>query len=208
MGRGPAGRDLHRALARRHKRALWPHNITTSTECLLGSEPSKAWTLQRYGRCFLSSSSLRSELLPLTGPSSATGSGTSTLRRRQGVMSDHSAILGGASIVANLQTVCDYAAQGGAINRLSAMHVAPTRVGVAVAAGDRGDQVSVEPDGTLKGLQVGTILSDGCATQGTVYRTPFVATRTGDVATSVIVADPALFAAPTAPAAPPPRAGR
>ena len=65
-----------------------------------------------------------------------------------------------------------------------------------------------QPDGTLKGLQVGTILSDGCATQGTVYRTPFVATRTGDVATSVIVADPALFAAPTAPAAPPPRAGR
>jgi len=58
-------------------------------------------------------------------------------------MSDPSAILGGASIVANLQTVCDYAAQGGAINRLSAMHVAPTRVGVAVAAGDRGDQVSV-----------------------------------------------------------------
>ena len=82
VGRGPAGRDLHRALARRHKRALWPHNITTSTECLLGSEPSKAWTLQRYGRCSLSSSSLPSVLLPLTGPSTATGSGTSALRRR------------------------------------------------------------------------------------------------------------------------------
>jgi hypothetical protein len=46
-------------------------------------------------------------------------------------------------------------------------------------------------------LQIGTILSNGCGTQGTVYRTPFVATRTGDVAPSVIVADPALFEAPT-----------
>jgi hypothetical protein len=54
-----------------------------------------------------------------------------------------------------------------------------------------------QPDGTLKGLQIGTILSDGCGTQGTVYRTPFVAKRTGDVAPSVIVADPALFATPT-----------
>jgi hypothetical protein len=53
-------------------------------------------------------------------------------------------------------------------------------------------------DGTYKGLQVGTILSNGCGTQGTVYRTPFVATRTGEVAPSVIVADPALFVTPTA----------
>ena len=44
--------------------------------------------------------------------------------------------------------------------------------------------------------------------RGEVYRTPFVATRTGDVAPTVIVADPALFAAPTAPASTPPRAGR
>jgi serine/threonine protein kinase, bacterial len=65
-----------------------------------------------------------------------------------------------------------------------------------------------QPDGTLKGLQVGTILSNGCGTQATVYRTPFVATRMGPVAPSVIVADPALFEAPTAPASPPPRAGR
>jgi serine/threonine protein kinase, bacterial len=63
-----------------------------------------------------------------------------------------------------------------------------------------------QPDGTLKGLQIGTILSNGCGTQGTVYRTPFVATRMGDVAPSVIVADPALFEAPTS--APAPRAGR
>jgi serine/threonine protein kinase, bacterial len=65
-----------------------------------------------------------------------------------------------------------------------------------------------QPDGTLKGLQVGTILSNGCGTQGTVYRTPFVATRTGDVAPSVIVADPALFEAPSTPASPTSRAGR
>ncbi len=52
---------------------------------------------------------------------------------------------------------------------------------------------SLDPqaDGTLRGLMIGTILSDGCGTQGTVYRTPFVARRTGDVAPSVIVADPA-----------------
>jgi len=65
-----------------------------------------------------------------------------------------------------------------------------------------------QPDSTFKGLQVGTILSNGCGTQGTVYRTPFVATRTGDVAPSVIVADPALFEAAPAPASPPPRPGR
>jgi serine/threonine protein kinase, bacterial len=50
-----------------------------------------------------------------------------------------------------------------------------------------------QPDGTLRGIEVGTILSNECGNQGTVYRTPFVATRTGDVAPSVIVADPALF---------------
>jgi serine/threonine-protein kinase len=63
-----------------------------------------------------------------------------------------------------------------------------------------------QADGTFRGLQVGTILSDGCGTQGTVYRTPFIATRTGDVAPSVIVADPALFE--SSPVSPPPRAGR
>jgi serine/threonine-protein kinase len=58
--------------------------------------------------------------------------------------------------------------------------------------------------GALRGLTIGTVLSNGCGTQGTVYRTPFVATRTGDVAPSVIVADPALFTAQAAPAAEPP----
>jgi serine/threonine protein kinase, bacterial len=50
-----------------------------------------------------------------------------------------------------------------------------------------------QPDGTLRGIQIGTVLSNECGNQGTVYRTPFVATRTGDVAPSVIVADPGLF---------------
>jgi serine/threonine-protein kinase len=54
-----------------------------------------------------------------------------------------------------------------------------------------------QPGGTLQGTEVGTILSNECGLQGTVYRTPFVATRTGDVAPSVIVADPALFENPS-----------
>jgi serine/threonine protein kinase, bacterial len=56
--------------------------------------------------------------------------------------------------------------------------------------------------GTFRGLQIGTMISNGCGDQGTVYRTPFVATRTGDVAPSVIVADPALFITPPAPDGP------
>jgi serine/threonine-protein kinase len=54
-----------------------------------------------------------------------------------------------------------------------------------------------QPGGTLRGIEIGTILSNECGKQGTVYRTPFVATRTGDVAPSVIVADPALFESPS-----------
>ena len=57
-----------------------------------------------------------------------------------------------------------------------------------------------QADGTLRGLMIGTILSNGCGTQGTVYRTPFVARRKGDVAPSVVVADPASFTTPAAPA--------
>jgi len=59
-----------------------------------------------------------------------------------------------------------------------------------------------QPGGTLRGVEIGTILSNECGKQGTVYRTPFVATRTGDVAPSVIVADPLLFETSTAPARP------
>jgi len=59
-----------------------------------------------------------------------------------------------------------------------------------------------QADGTFKGLTIGTILSNGCGTQGWVYRTPWVATRTGDVPPGVIVADPALFIPPPAPDSP------
>jgi serine/threonine-protein kinase len=56
-----------------------------------------------------------------------------------------------------------------------------------------------QPNGTLRGVQTETVLTNECANQGTVYQTPVVATRTGDVPRSVTVADPALFAAPPAP---------
>lgn len=62
-----------------------------------------------------------------------------------------------------------------------------------------------QADGTFRGVMVGTVLNNGCGAQGTVYRTPFVAKRTGDVAASVIVADPALFVTTIAPAADAPR---
>jgi hypothetical protein len=55
-----------------------------------------------------------------------------------------------------------------------------------------------QPDGTLRGTATETVLTNECANQGTVYRTPVVATRTGDVPPSVTVADPALFEAPPA----------
>ena len=54
-------------------------------------------------------------------------------------------------------------------------------------------------DGTFRGMEIGTVLSNGCGSQGRVYRTPFVATRIGSVAQSVIVADPVLFITSIAP---------
>lgn len=56
-----------------------------------------------------------------------------------------------------------------------------------------------QPDGTLRGVQTETVLTNECGNQGMVYQTPVVATRTGDVSQSVTMADPALFAAPPAP---------
>jgi serine/threonine protein kinase, bacterial len=53
-----------------------------------------------------------------------------------------------------------------------------------------------QPDGTLRGVQTTTALTNECGNQGTVYRTPILATRTGDVPPTVVLADPALFAAP------------
>jgi serine/threonine-protein kinase len=50
-----------------------------------------------------------------------------------------------------------------------------------------------QPDGTLHGFSTRTIITDGCGKQGKVYKTPMVATRTGDVPPAVVLADPALF---------------
>jgi serine/threonine-protein kinase len=54
---------------------------------------------------------------------------------------------------------------------------------------------SLEPqtDGTLHGVETRTIITDGCGKQGKVFKTPIVATRTGDVPPAVVLADPALF---------------
>ncbi len=51
-----------------------------------------------------------------------------------------------------------------------------------------------QPDGTLHGVQVMTILPNQCGEHSTVtFRTPFVATRIADVPPAVVLADPALF---------------
>ncbi len=50
-----------------------------------------------------------------------------------------------------------------------------------------------QPDGTLKGFQTSTILTDECGLKGYVYKTPINITWTGDVPPTVTVADPNLF---------------
>jgi serine/threonine protein kinase, bacterial len=56
-----------------------------------------------------------------------------------------------------------------------------------------------QPDGTLRGTQTATALTNECGDQGNVYRTPMSLTRMGDVPPGVILADPALFMPPPAP---------
>jgi len=50
-----------------------------------------------------------------------------------------------------------------------------------------------QPDGTLRGAFTVTILTNECGNHGTVYKTPILATRVGDVPPAVVLADPALF---------------
>lgn len=54
---------------------------------------------------------------------------------------------------------------------------------------------SLEPqsDGTLHGVSTTTIITDGCGKQGTVFKTPIIATRVGEVPQAAVLADPALF---------------
>jgi serine/threonine protein kinase, bacterial len=50
-----------------------------------------------------------------------------------------------------------------------------------------------QPDGTLRGSETVTILTNECGGQGNVFITPLVVTRTGDVPPAAVLADPALF---------------
>jgi serine/threonine-protein kinase len=54
---------------------------------------------------------------------------------------------------------------------------------------------SLQPqlDGTLRGVKTYIVLTNECGRQGNVHKTPFVATRIGDVPPAVVLADPALF---------------
>jgi serine/threonine protein kinase, bacterial len=82
----------------------------------------------------------------------------------------------------------------------------PSRIGEAGWPGRGAGLVPIanpfepQPDGTLRGVATTTALTNECGNQGTVWRTPIVVTRTGDVPPTITVADPALFEAPTAPA--------
>jgi serine/threonine-protein kinase len=57
-----------------------------------------------------------------------------------------------------------------------------------------------QPDGSLRGFSTTTAITNECRNQGDVWRTPLSITRRGDVPPTVVLADPALFAAPAAPA--------
>lgn len=62
-----------------------------------------------------------------------------------------------------------------------------------------------QPDGTLRGTQTETVLSNECGAQGAVVRVPVVAARAGDVPAGVALADPAqLINAASVPAHPAP----
>jgi serine/threonine-protein kinase len=74
-------------------------------------------------------------------------------------------------------------------------HPAPTDENTV----EGGWTLQLQPDGNLKGVETMKVTTNECGLQGTVSSTPFVATRVADGAPSVILADPALFLAPTAP---------
>jgi serine/threonine protein kinase, bacterial len=61
-----------------------------------------------------------------------------------------------------------------------------------------------QADGTLRGTETETVLSNECGAQGAVIRVPVVATRVGDVPPGVTLADPAhAVSAPATPSAKP-----
>jgi hypothetical protein len=78
----------------------------------------------------------------------------------------------------------------------------------AVVAGDETELVTVswepQPDGTLRGVKTGTIVTNECGFQGRVWQTPMVATRVGGAPPAVTVADPATVTASPATSSPAP----
>lgn len=69
----------------------------------------------------------------------------------------------------------------------------PCRNGVDSDIIGLGWSVAEQPDKTLRGTAIGTILTDGCGLKGNVYKTPMSAVRTSDTPPSVVLADPLSF---------------
>jgi len=69
----------------------------------------------------------------------------------------------------------------------------PCPLGAASDQSNRNWSVEPEPEGTLRGVQTDTVVSDQCGLRGSEYTTPMAVTRTGDVPPAVILADPSLF---------------
>ena len=63
---------------------------------------------------------------------------------------------------------------------------------------------SLEPqaDGTLRGVETTTVLTNECGAEGQVFQVPYIATRIGDVPAGVAVSDPATITAPSSSNAP------
>ena len=59
-----------------------------------------------------------------------------------------------------------------------------------------------QEDGTLRGVETTTILTNECGAEGQVFQVPYIATRVGDVPAGVTVSDPATVPAPSASNAP------
>ena len=62
-----------------------------------------------------------------------------------------------------------------------------------------------QPDGTLRGLYLNTVLTNECSFQGSVKQVPVTVTRTADVPVGIATADPAAISA-SSPNSPPPPA--
>ena len=75
----------------------------------------------------------------------------------------------------------------------STLATKPCHTGMGTQSVTRSLQLQPQPDGTLRGTNTITDLTNECGLQGNVYKTPIVATRIGEVPPAVVLADPALF---------------